>query len=275
MRKHFILSVILIALSAGSSLAIAENQTKVVDAEGSAEITADRTPDEARRLALDRARRSALEEAVGVNVHGSTVIYNADLINDMVITGFGGLIVRQEILFNECGEEEDRLVCNIKIRAEIQVVPQSKDAPYHIKATVSRPGARSDNDIVLFNDGDEVQVRVKLDRKGYLSLFGVDQEGRVSHLFPNRYAPDSLVDAEEEFVFPDDALREKGIRLRAQVLEGKRKSNESIMIIATTRKMTFLEDAGEDPGITDLLSELSSLKREDWEQVTRGYIILK
>jgi hypothetical protein len=266
-----ILSVLLCIPGSASS----GDRIKVVDAEGKAEISAGRTPDEARRLALDRARRAALEEVAGVDVRGSTVIYNADLINDMVMTGTGGLITGQDIFLNECGEEDGRLVCTVKIRAEVSVLERPEEAPFRIKATVVRAGGRGNKDIVLFQDGDEVQVRVKLDRKGYLSIFAVDQSGRVSLLFPNKYGMDSQVEAQEKFVFPDDALRAKGLRLRAKTLEGQRKSNESMMIVATTRKVSFLEDAGDSPLVTDLMAELAALERDIWTHVTRGYVILR
>ncbi|MFC1549438.1 DUF4384 domain-containing protein [Nitrospirota bacterium] len=275
MNRLLTILVMIAALFSGHTLALAEGKTKVVDAEGKAEISAGRTPDEARRLALDRARRAALEEAVGVDVRGSTVVYNADLINDMVMTGTGGLITGQDILLNECGEEEGRLVCTILIRAEVSILDSRKDAPFRIKASVLRPGTKAKKDVVLFQDGDEVIVKVRLDRKGYVSIFGVDQAGSVSQLFPNKYSPDSLLDAEEEFVFPDDKLRERGLKLRAKTLAGKRKTNESIMIIATTKKVSFLEDAGDGPLVTDLMSELAALDNDVWAQITRGYIILK
>jgi len=255
--------------------ALARDRTRVVDSEGKAEISAGRTPDEARRLALDRARRAALEEVVGVDVRGSTVIYNADLINDMVMTGTGGLIVGQEILRNECGEEEGRLVCTVLIRAEVSVLDRSRKAPFSIKASVVSPGAKTGKGEVLFKDGDEVQVRVTLDRKGYLSIFNIDQTGKVSQLFPNKYSNDSLVEGGSEFAFPNEAQRESGLRLRARTLEGTRKSNESMMIIATTSAVRFLEDAGKSPLVADLMSELSALERDEWAQETRGYIILK
>jgi hypothetical protein len=275
MRGNLILFIITLALLLCSPFAQAGEKTVVVNTEGKAEISAGRTPDEARRLALDRARRSALEEIAGVEVRGSTVVYNADLINDMIITGTGGLITGQDILHHECGEEEGRLVCTVRIRAEVSMLNNPKDAPFRIKANILRPGGKGKSKMVFFQDGDEVQVRIKLDRKGYLSIFSVDQTGSVSQVFPNRYAVDSLVEAGEKFVFPDEALRTRGLRLRAQALEGQRKSNESMMIVATTRKVSFLEDGGKIPLVTDLMAELAALDRDMWAQSTIGYVILR
>jgi len=254
---------------------LAARKPRVVEAEGKAEISAGRTPDEARGLALDRARRSALEEVVGVDVRGSTVIYNADLINDMVMTGTRGIIVDQEVLHNACGSQEGLLVCTVRIKATVKELDRSLNPPFRIKATVQRPGKKTNADVVIFQEGDEVQVQVKLDRQGYISIFSVDQFGKVYPLFPNKFAEDSFLEAGKELVFPSDSLRSMGLRLRTHTLEGQKKSNESLMIIATKRKMSLLEDAKPDPALTDLMSELGGLDQDEWAQATKGYIIMK
>lgn len=254
---------------------LAGQKPRVVEAEGKAEISAGRTPDEARGLALDRARRTALEEVVGVDVRGSTVIYNADLINDMVMTGTRGIIVDQEVLHNECGSQGGLLVCTVRIKATVKELDRSKNPPFRIKATVQRPGKKTNKDVVIFQEGDEVQVRVKLDRKGYISIFSVDQFGKVYPLFPNKFAEDSLLEADRELVFPSDSLRTMGLKLRVQTLKGQKRSNESLMIIATKRKMSLLEDVEAEPVLTDLMSELASMDQDVWAQATKGYIIMK
>src|SRR3990172_5493274 len=54
-------------------------EVKVVTAEGKIVLGDDTTPARARAIAMNNARRTALEAAVGVNLHGSSVIYNSDL----------------------------------------------------------------------------------------------------------------------------------------------------------------------------------------------------
>jgi len=56
---------------------------KVVIAEGKAVLGDDRTPAQAKAIAMNNARRNALEEAVGVNLHSSTLVYNSQLIASM------------------------------------------------------------------------------------------------------------------------------------------------------------------------------------------------
>jgi len=253
----------------------AAQKSSMVEAEGKAEISAGRTPDEARSLALDRARRTALEEVVGVNVRGSTVIYNADLINDMVMTGTRGIIVAQEVLFNECGSEDGKLICTVRIKAEVKELDRSAKPPFSIKARVQRPGKKSRKDVVIFQEGDEVQVSVKLDKDGHLTIFSVDQFGKVYALFPNKFVKESFVEAGAEFVFPSDDLRARGLKLRAHTLEGQNKSNESLVLIATKERVALLEDTSSEPVLTDLMAELSNLDHDVWAQATKGYIVMK
>src|SRR3990172_8671209 len=54
-------------------------EVKVVTAEGKIVLGDYTTPARARAIAMNNARRTALEAAVGVNLHGSSVIYNSDL----------------------------------------------------------------------------------------------------------------------------------------------------------------------------------------------------
>jgi len=265
----------LLACMISPAYSAAASKARVVEAEGKAEISAGRTPDEARGLALDRARRTALEEVVGVDVRGSTVIYNADLINDMVMTGTRGIIVGQEILFNECISKDRKLICTVRIKAEVKELDRSANPPFSIKAKVQRPGRKSRKDVVIFQEGDEVQVSVKLDKEGYLTIFSVDQFGKVYPLFPNKFLNESFIEAGTEFVFPSDDLRARGLKLRVQTLEGQKKSNESLVIIATKRKVALLEDSSAEPVLTELMAELANLDHDTWAQVTKGYIIMK
>lgn len=271
-----IICLVLFLIVLPSVEAWAEDNMKTIESEGVAEISGNRTLDETRNLALQRARRNALEEAVGVDVRGSTVVYNAELINDMVMTGTKGLITNQEVLLNECGEDDGVLVCTVRIRATIKELDRSLDPPFRIKAYVHRPGNKKrSSSAPVFQDGDEVQISLKLNNPGHVTIFSIDQEGNVYQIFPNKYAMDSLVDDGQNFVFPDDSLRAMGLRVRAHTLEGHKKSHESLMIIATTRKMDLLDDMESAPTMTSLMNQLASLDQAVWAQETKGYIVMK
>lgn len=277
MRSEYkVIYLALIIILVTSVRVWAEENLITIETEGKAEISAGRTKDDARNLALQRARRNALEEAVGVDVRGSTIVYNAEMINDMVMTGTKGLITSQEVLFDRCGEEGDILVCTVRIKAIIKELDRSLSPPFRINAYVHRPGVKQKRTSApQFYDGDEVQVSIKLNNKGYVSIFSIDQLGNVYQIFPNKYAKDSLVDDGQKVIFPDDRLRAKGLKLRAHTLEGYDKSHESLMIIATTREVDFLDDIESVPTMTDLMNQLAEIDQQVWTQETIGYVVVK
>ena len=56
------------------------------EAEGQVTLGDDSTVGQAKAAALNNARRAALEKATGVEVRGSSTVYNYQLINDLVVT---------------------------------------------------------------------------------------------------------------------------------------------------------------------------------------------
>lgn len=61
-----------------------------VEAEGTILLGDDSTMGQAKAAALNNARRAALEKATGVEVRGSSMIYNYQLISDLVVTATKG-----------------------------------------------------------------------------------------------------------------------------------------------------------------------------------------
>ena len=142
-------------------------------------------------------------------------------------------------------------------------------------AYVQRPDRRDETKgVPNFQDGDEVQVRLRMDKDAYLHIFSVDQFGKIYPVYPNRYVDDAAIKGGSNFIFPDDGLRSMGFRLKARTLESQDRSNESLMIIATTGNDPFLEGQ-EDSTITDLLRELSDRDQSEWALEVVGYVITK
>src|SRR5919109_5296710 len=98
----------------------AADDIKTVKADGEAFLGEETTPSEAKAIALNNARRHALEGAVGIAVHGASVIYNYELVNDLVVAATKGLIVKEKVLENSCGTRDNQLFCLAKIEASIK-----------------------------------------------------------------------------------------------------------------------------------------------------------
>ncbi|MBM4136916.1 MAG: DUF4384 domain-containing protein [Nitrospira sp.] len=246
---------------------------KIVESVGEAYLGEDTTPAEAKAIALNNARRSALEEAVGIVVHGSTVVYNSELISDLVFTATKGLIVKEKIIEKKCQTKDEQIYCLTKIEAHIKPLGFEKSGNLKIlKASIQRP----DKDIVIkspvFQKGDEIQVKVIVNEDSFVSLFSVGQYGNISKLFPNDYSKQIVIPSEKEFIYPDYTQRSMGLKFRVHTPKGLKKAVESVLIIATKEETNLLSNKSiQNPTISDLMSELSEIDPSLWVEKTLGY----
>jgi len=252
-------------------------EVKVVTAEGKIVLGDDTTPARARAIAMNNARRTALETAVGVNLHGSSVIYNSDLVSDLVITATKGLIVKQHVLEDRCYTEEDRIYCLVRIEAHVKPLPQPDSKKVSIlNASIRRPDKTTPANSPVFQDGDEIQIKAAASDNVFLNIFSIDQYGNVIKLYPNNYIKTEIILSGSEFVFPDDSLRNQGLKLRVATPKGMKSGIESVLIIATKEKGLFLTDpAIQNPTISDLMNDLSKLDPSSWSEKAIGYEVIK
>jgi len=97
------------------SVPIAEG-IKVVIAEGKAVLGDDTTLAQARAIAMNNTRRNALEEAVGVNLLSSTLVYNSQPISDLISTATKGLIIAQKVIDEKCYTEAGNIYVLQRLR---------------------------------------------------------------------------------------------------------------------------------------------------------------
>ena len=125
-------------------------------------------------------------------------------------------------------------------------------------------------------------IRVVATKDAYLHIFSIGQDDTVTMLLPNRYVRGNAVRAQNAFVFPDDGLRNAGVRLRVFPPAGMQKALEKIKLIATTRQIDLTQGKipegmfqvyqGKDSAlVTDLLKMLSLLDESEWTEVTIPY----
>ena len=252
-------------------------EVKVVTAEGRIVLGDDTTPAHARAIAMNNARRTALEAAVGVNLHGSSVIYNSDLVSDLVVTATKGIIVKQNVLEDKYYTEEDRIYCLVRIEAHVKPLSQQDSKKVRIlKASIRRPDKNVSENSPVFQDGDEIQIKVAASDNVFINIFSIDQYGNVIKLYPNNYIKAEIIPSGREFTFPDDTIRSQGLNLRVTTPKGLKSGIESVLIIATKEEGFFLTDPSiQNPTISDLMNELSRLDPAAWTEKTIGYEVVK
>ncbi|MBI5194467.1 MAG: DUF4384 domain-containing protein [Nitrospirae bacterium] len=232
-----------------------------------------------KQKAHDYAIRNAMEQA-GVLVLGKSDMLNGDLIHELISITSEAFIENTKILVETCGGEGGNLFCMVELEAEVKPMNLDKHRLLKVmRASIQEPDKAKQSKKPVFQENDEIQVKVTLNEDAYLSIFSVDQEENVYKLFPNPYKKNDMIPARSEFVFPDDALRTKGIKLRVATPEGKQKATENVVIIATKEDGHFLEDpALKNPKWTDLSKELkvfNNSKQSPWTVETLGYEVRK
>jgi hypothetical protein len=250
---------------------------RIVETYGEAVFGEDTTKAQAKAAARNNARIRALEEAVGVQMRGSTVLYNSSLISDLVVTATKGLIVREEIIEDNPKVKDDQISYYYKLRAYIKPINIEKRGDFKIlKAEVVRADSDRRLRYPVFQHDDEIQVRIRVNNDSYINIFSVSQDGMVSKLFPNKYFKSAMLAAKETMVFPDNTQRALGLKLRVKTPKKLSKAIESVLVIATREKVEFLTDETiESPMITDLMRELSEIDPSLWAEKTVGYEVRK
>lgn len=176
MNIHKLASVTFLLLAICSTpVFAAQDEPLKVEAEGTITLGDDSTIGQARVAALNNARRAALEKATGLEVRGSSTVYNFQLINDLVVTATKGIIVKENVLGKDCSSKDDFMTCSVRIEAWVKPLHLERRGSFKVKnATVLRAGKNEASANPVFNSGDEIMVKASANQEGYLHLFSVD-----------------------------------------------------------------------------------------------------
>jgi hypothetical protein len=272
MTKQF-WAVLLTVLCWCSPAPASHDEPIKVEAEGSIILGDDSTIGQAKAAALNNARRAALEKTTGVDVRGSSTVYNFQLIDDLVVTATKGIIVKENVLKSSCVVKDEQITCAARIEAWVAPLHAERRGNFGVgKVMVLRAGRSDPSPNPVFHSGDEIVIKASANPDAYLNIFSVDQNGAISKLYPNEFCAYERTSAGKDIVFPDEEQRKSGLRMKVRTPKGVKKAVESVLVIATKEKTNFLADSKvENPAITDLMRELSEMDPSLWAEKTVGY----
>lgn len=273
MPLRTIVTLFLLAVPCAAPALAGDDEPVRVEAEGTILLGDDSTIGQAKAAALNNARRSALERATGVEVRGSSTVYNFQLINDLVQTATRGIIVKENVLANRCTTDGERISCTTRVEAWVRPLQRERRGNFAVeRAAVMRAGGTEPAASPVFQSGDELIIRASANQDAWFHLFSVNENGGLGMLYPNEYVRAERLPAKREFLFPDDACRRNGIKIVVRTPRGRKKAIESVLVIATKENRSLLEGrADRDLTITDLMRELSELDPSQWVERTVGY----
>ncbi len=128
-----------------------------------------------------------------------------------------------------------------RVKMDIRVNCQSgqPDPSFRIQLTSNKK---------TFVSGEELILTVKSTRDCYLTIVNYAADGKVYLLMPGTLLEDNFLKAGEAMEIPNAAQRENGIHLSMATLPGSTASSEVIQVIATRRKIDFLDELQEEQG---------------------------
>lgn len=204
----------------------------------------DKTPNEARRQAIEEAQAEAIRQVVGTQVQvdreNVTIETGSDIVNrfsQFIRTGASGRVVDHEVLEDKRQELQGEIFQYIRLRATVQPEQGQPDPGFEVSLQLN------DEDHVFVDRGtrtksDEVVAELEVTRDAYITLFSVTPD-TLQVIWPNSVTEDTFVPANTTVEFPPRELREAGVHLRLQVPEGESQVTERLVAVATKNPITF------------------------------------
>lgn len=199
---------ILLLLSVLFTLPVFSQKMKTVEGEYTYHAPENITLEEAKRIALDRAKIQALADAFGtiVSQTNATHVQNRNGSSDIDFLSIGGSEVKGEWI-ETVGEpqydisyEQGILVVKVSVKGKAREIVS---AQIDIKAKVLRNGTEDKFESDEFRDGDDLYLSFVSPVSGYLAVYLVDAEQKAYCLLPYRSQTDGIykVEANRRYLF--------------------------------------------------------------------------
>ena len=190
------------------SLPVISDNLKTVEAEYIYYAPENVTIEEAKRIAIDRAKIQALADAFGTIVSqvNTTRIENGDGKSSLDFLSLGGSDVKGEWL-ETIGDpvvsvtyEQGILVIKVSIKGKAREI---KTALIDIQTSILRNGIDEKSASSDFRDGDDLYLSFLSPVDGYLSVYLVDTESNAYCLLPYRKQKDGIyrIEANRQYLF--------------------------------------------------------------------------
>lgn len=199
---------ILLLLSFLFTLPVFSQKMKTVEGEYTYHAPENITLEEAKRIALDRAKIQALADAFGtiVSQTNATHVQNRNGNSGIDFLSIGGSEVKGEWI-ETVGEpqydisyEQGILVVKVSVKGKAREIVS---AQIDIKAKVLRNGTEDKFESDEFRDGDDLYLSFVSPVSGYLAVYLVDAEQKAYCLLPYRSQTDGIykVEANRRYLF--------------------------------------------------------------------------
>ena len=232
-------------------------------------------PSDARARSMALARQAAVEFVAGVQVRSGQISYQqlrgsdaSSLVQTLTASRADALVLDEQIVSSRMTplDEGGYRVATV-MRARVLDRDGASDRGFRVQLDLGRE---------RFLEGEEVSLKVRSTRDARFYVLGITAEG-AAVLLPNRHLPDTRGGAGEWLHFPDSDLRERGVRLTAQVPEGEKSATEALVVVALRGGRTLdgllpaggrifraSDSQGAGQLLAEMLSPLMELPADEW-----------
>ncbi len=276
-------AVIAVALAASVAHAAGYEapQVRKLDRKGTVEVRAavvasdDEAPSHARGRALGLARQAAVEFVGGVKVKTGSLSFeqvrgsdSSELLQVLTSVRADALMVEEELVSSRTLPlQHGGYRVEIVLRGRVLDRTSASDSDFETELVLP------ETNLV---EGEEVKLSVRASKDARIYVIGITDDG-ATVLLPNSFHKDTRVRAGRWLDFPDEVLHEKGIRLVAEVPDGKRRVREALLVVALKGRRTldsvkprrgesFRQVHANESGalIADLLQPLLDIPSSEW-----------
>ena len=199
-----------------------------VTADGTASIAAGHL-ENARSQAIKNAERKAVGIALMPGVSVETLMVNLRLSGSILGAIPFGTVAEKSILeegsVEAVGGESNpqEKLYRVKLKAGVVRETGGRDPSFDLDAALNQS---------VFKDGDALEIHIRSTKDCRLAIFNILEDKRIIRLLPNYLSRKNFIAADENFSFPGNAHRKKGVDLVVQLPKNKASVRESIFILA-------------------------------------------
>lgn len=204
--------------------------------------------EQSQLTALQQARSSAIEQAVGVSVTSATLVTNYAVAADFIKTYSRGFIIAEKVTWLPLGQYQKNSSTapipeyRVKIVADVYV-PRRKIKKIGLQARLNN---------IIFRNGEKARVTIRTKSAARIAIFNIMADDTVALLFPNAYEKENKLAAGYDFAFP---AADAKVELEMQTLPGHKKDAEAIFVVAwdEAREINIIQHF--TPGVAIPISE--------------------
>lgn len=230
-------SVVRLVLAGSLCLVVTAARAETRRVEVSASVSGSgRTPEQARREALERARDEAVARAAGVRVAAQQLRLRSEEVDGTVRDGFSSLVET-----SAAGRiVEEQITYRTRLENEIPVYDVALAAVVELEDGAGDPGLTLDlateTGVRTLRDGEPLVLEVTVSRRCYLTLIHIGSDGALELLVPSPLAPQMVLEAGGKIRIP---ARSSGFLIRARLSPGQEREREGLLAVATLDPVPF------------------------------------